>query len=227
MIVQTDHDGPPALAADHLRRRGFELHVVEVLGPGAVHSDVPFPDPTGFDLVLPLGSVHSVYDTELIGSWVHREVACLRRAHEAGVPVFAICFGAQALCTALGGTVERAPAWELGWIEVDTDDPARVPAGPWLSWHGDRCLLPDGVVELARTEIAVQAFTAGRSLAVQFHPEVTSELVDGWIASCPPEFFAELGVDPAAVRDGFVRHGATAAANLAAMLDRFLEEHVR
>lgn len=227
LIVQTDHDGPPGLAAEHLRRWGFALHVVEVLGPGEAHSDVPFPDPTGFDLVLPLGSVHSVYDTEQIGSWVHREVDCVRRAHQAGVPVFGICFGAQVLCTALGGTVERAPVYEMGWIEVDSDDPSRVPCGPWLSWHGDRCLLPDGVIELARSPVATQAFAAGASLGVQFHPEVTADTVEGWIATSPPGFFAEVGVDPDAVRNGFARHGEAAARNLQLMFDRFLDEHLR
>lgn len=227
LIIQTDHDGPAGLAADHLRQRGFTLHVVEVLGPEATHSDVLFPDPTGFDLVLPLGSVHSVYDTERIGSWVQREIDCLRRAHQAGVPVFGICFGAQVLCTALGGTVERSPVYELGWIELDSDDPSRVPPGPWLSWHGDRCLLSDDVVELARTQVATQAFAAGASMGVQFHPEVTERIVTDWIASCPPAFFTEAGVDPEAVRNGFARHGELAARNFGAMLDRHLDEHLR
>lgn len=225
LIVQTEHDGPGGLAADRLRHRGFDLHVVEVLGPGSTHSDVEFPDPTGFDLVMPLGSVHSVYDTDAIGSWIDREVACIRRAHDEGVPVFGICFGAQVLCTALGGVVEASPVYELGWIHVDTDDPSRVPAGPWFSWHGDRCLLPDGARELARNSVGVQAFEVGASFAVQFHPEVTLDLVAGWMSKVPASFYARRGVDPSGLLEAFADHGDVAAANLTAMLDRFLDEH--
>ena len=35
-------------------------------------------------------------------------------------PVFGICFGGQSLAAALGGTVERAPVSEHGWMRIDT-----------------------------------------------------------------------------------------------------------
>ncbi|MFJ9150902.1 hypothetical protein ACIRP7_23225 [Streptomyces sp. NPDC102270] len=33
--------------------------------------------------------------------------------------------------TALGGTVEAAPRPEIGWVDIDTDDPALIPPGPY------------------------------------------------------------------------------------------------
>jgi GMP synthase-like glutamine amidotransferase len=229
LVIQTEEDGPAGLVADRLEHHGLDLHVVEVLGRGESASSVTFPDPTAFDVVVPLGSVHSVYDTSTIGSWIDREVACVRRAHHSGVPVFGICFGAQVLCTAIGGVVEPSPEYEVGWIDVETGDPERVPGGPWFSWHGDRCLLPsdDGVRELARNGVATQAFEVGASFAVQFHPEVTPDIVRTWLANCPPALLERHSIDGAELLAGFDRHGDRAAANLALMLDRFVAEHVR
>jgi GMP synthase-like glutamine amidotransferase len=138
--------------------------------------------------------------------------------------VFGICFGAQALCAALGGVVERSPEYEAGWVEVATDDDSVVPAGPWFTWHGDRCILPTDVSVLARNEIAVQAFRHGRSAAVQFHPEVTADMVRSWIAELDSAWFVRKGIDADAMLDGFSRHGDTARVNVQRMLDRFLDD---
>ena len=214
------------MAADRLCHQGFDLTTVQVLEGNSTHSVVEFPDPQHFDLILTTGSVHSVYDHDRIGSWISREIAMLRSAHESDIATFGICFGAQALCVALGGTVEPAPAPELGWIEIESDDESIVPAGPWFSWHDDRCVLPDDVVQLARSPIAVQAYRTGRTMAVQFHPEVNRKLAEGWMSKCDDEYFARRSVTRATMIEGFERHGATAEANLHTMLDRFINEEV-
>ena len=40
-----------------------------------------------------------------------------------------------------------------------------------------------------------QAFVSGRNLGLQFHPEVTPEIMDDWVRAYPHELKAE-GVDP-------------------------------
>jgi GMP synthase-like glutamine amidotransferase len=111
--------------------------------------------------------------------WIACELEYLAAAHATGVPVLGICFGAQALAAALGGTVSRAPEKEVGWIDVAGDDGF---AGPWFTWHEDVFTLPPGAAELARAASGPQAFAVGPSVGVQFHPEVTPEIVDGWLA---------------------------------------------
>ena len=59
--------------------------------------------------------------------------------------------------------MERAPKPELGWREIQTDDPDTVPTGPWLLAY-ERFTTPPGAVELARTDDAVQAFRFGPHL---------------------------------------------------------------
>jgi GMP synthase-like glutamine amidotransferase len=227
LIIQHEPDGPAGLAAERLGDHGYEIHIVQVMREGSTHSDVVFPDPERYDFVVSTGSVHSVYDTAGIGSWIGREVAMMRDALSAQIPVLGICFGAQGLCVAVGGTVEAAPEFEIGWVDVETDDASVVPSGPWFTWHGDRCVLPAEVSDLARSSVGVQAYRAGSSLAVQFHPEAHRELVEGWLANCSDDYLRRHDVDAALLLDGFARHGAAAEANLHSMLDRFIEDTAR
>jgi hypothetical protein len=79
---------------------------------------------------------------------------------------------------------------------VDSADEDAVPAGPWLEFHGDRCLLPAGATVLARNDSAVQAFRIGRHLAVQFHPEVDGPLLKRWLDAHTDAETRKLGIDP-------------------------------
>jgi GMP synthase (glutamine-hydrolysing) len=101
---------------------------------------------------------------------------------EAGVPVFGICYGFQAMALALGGTVAHTGAREFGRSELTlrgpggvlhTELPGRHPV--WMS-HGDSVTeAPEGFLVTAGSEGApVAAFEdTGRKLAgVQYHPEV-------------------------------------------------------
>src|SRR5690606_17499247 len=100
-------------------------------------SDRPFPSHDGVDLVVAMGAPWSVYDTDRIGSWVGRELGLVREAHQRAIPYLGVCFGGQLLAAALGGSVERAPRPELGWLMVESTT-ASIAPGPWFQWHGDR-----------------------------------------------------------------------------------------
>jgi GMP synthase-like glutamine amidotransferase len=94
------------------------------------------------------------------------------------------------LAAALGGEVTQAPQPEIGWIEIDSDIPDLIAPGPWMAWHIDRFTVPEGAIELARTPLASQAFRVGRSLGVQFHPEVDAAIVKRWAADGDEELRA-------------------------------------
>jgi GMP synthase-like glutamine amidotransferase len=223
LVIQHEPDGPAGHAGTRLQHHGYDLDVVRVLDGTSAESQVPFPDPTAYDLLLPLGSVHSVYDHGRIGSWIHRELDALRLAHESGVPVLGICFGCQSLAAALGGSVEAAPAPEIGWVTIDSDHPA-ITAGPWLAWHVDRVVLPEGASELARTDLCTQAWRLDRNVAVQFHPEVDADLLDRWVANAGSDYFPTKGVDPDTLLDGARLHGDRAREDCYALVDWFVEE---
>jgi len=153
----------------------------------------PLPALDGVDHVIVFGAISSVNDPD---PWIGEEVAWLRGADRAGVPVLGICFGAQALCAALGGRVEAMPVKEVGWFTVTSADEDAVPAGPWLEFHEDHCVLPAGAAVLARNDAAVQAFRIGRHLAVQFHPEVDGSLLKRWLDAHTDAETRQLGIDP-------------------------------
>jgi GMP synthase-like glutamine amidotransferase len=110
---------------------------------------------------------------------------------------------------------------------VDTDDPQRVPAGPWLEWHYQRFTLPPGSRQLAHSAVGVQAFASGPHLGTQFHPESTIEIVKHW-ASSDRERLESLGISDAEqqLEDG--RGGAdTARENAFQLFDDFWERAQR
>ena len=167
----------------------------------AVHlvpDDGPLPALDGIDHVIVLGAAWSVYDEARIGHWIGAELAWLRQADQAGVPVLGICFGAQALSAALGGAVTPAPRHEIGWTTIETLAPDVIEPGPWLEFHGDQCLPPASARILARNEVCVQAFALRANLAVQFHPEVDGPQLRRWLDGGADATAAQqAGQDPA------------------------------
>ncbi len=186
LFVQHDHVSPAGPIGARLSEHGYDIEELVVVPEHSFHQpgvEAEFPDPTRYDVIVPMGAPWSVYDHDLIGTWTGPELTFLRAAHTAGVPVLGICFGGQALAAALGGSVVASSEAEVGWYAVETDEPGLVETGPWFQWHHDRWVAPDGARTLARTRLADQAFVLGRSLAVQFHPELTPSMLAGWLAN--------------------------------------------
>jgi GMP synthase-like glutamine amidotransferase len=174
-------------------------------------ADGPLPDLNEIDHVIVLGAVWSVYDHEQIGHWIEDELGWLRAADAAGVPVLGICFGAQALAAAFGGEVRPLPRKEVGWVMIEPAEPELIDAGPWLVFHGDQCILPPGGRVLARNATCLQAFSVGRHLAVQFHPEVDGDQLSRWIADGGREEAEQAGQDPDALVARAIAEEPTAA----------------
>jgi len=185
LFVKQDHNSPSGLVGDAFAELGYDITELTVVPRERYHSPdvtVSFPDPAGYDAVVAFGAIWAVYDDAAIGTWIHDEIAFTREAMAAGVPVLGICFGGQVLAAAVGGRVERAPVPEIGWTTIETAAPGLVSGGPWFEWHFDRFELPEGVAALATTPLANQAFTIGRSLGLQFHPEVTGSVLGAWLS---------------------------------------------
>ncbi|MEW1660986.1 MULTISPECIES: glutamine amidotransferase-related protein [unclassified Streptomyces] len=196
LVIAHDHMSTAGHVGERLAERGYRLDEMLVVPADrytAPDVEVVFPPAANYGLILTLGAPWSVTRRN---AWIEAELALLRTAHDAGIPVLGICFGGQALAAALGGEVAPAPRFELGWSRIATDAPELVGPGPWFQFHGDRWQLPPGAREVARNEVGSQAFVCGRSLGVQFHPELTPEVLRAWFDGVDPQLPVRAGADP-------------------------------
>ena len=194
LVIQPEAGNGSALVGERLRHHGFELVDVVLSDEQGDAVEAELGQPTDYDVVVAMGSIRSVYEADS-RTWIADELDFLRRADADGVPVLGICFGAQALATAHGGRVVRAERPQVGWHPLDTGD-SGIPAGPWMQWHYDRIEPPAAARLLAADDLCVQAFTVGRALGVQFHPEVTRDHLAGWIEGGGSSELERLGIDP-------------------------------
>jgi len=129
-----------------------------------------------------LGSAHSVNDRH---GWILDELALIRTASQADMPVLGICFGGQLISKSLGGTVTKAPRMQAGWFHVDITKEAVAILGPEaergfevFEWHEYMFSLPIGSVPLFYGHCTKnQGFIHGHCLAIQFHPEFTGNKI--------------------------------------------------
>ena len=191
-------------------------HALTVWTPGDGES-LPDP-PASHDAVVVFGGGMNVRDAERL-PWLTGEIELLRDVLQEGVPVLGICLGAQLLAVAAGAEVRRSAAPEIGWFEVTRagGDPVldRLPQRfEAYEWHSYTFELPAGAVELARSAVCSQAFRLGGSAwGVQFHPEVTPEIVRTWALDYESDPDAvQLDFDPRA-------HLALAERRLPAWMD--------
>lgn len=225
LVIEHDDVSPLGPIGDRLRERLFDLEPFripdEVIGtPGP---DIEFPSLEGYDALVILGAVYSVYDEAKYGRWVRPELELARAADRAGIPALGICFGGQLLTLAHGGSVARAPLGEIAWTSIQTDDPTMISPGPWFQWHYDRWQVPPGAQEIARNERASQAWTMRRNLAVQFHPEVTAASLHGWYQTGGDDEAREFGLDPDEVMAQTVAEEPAAIARAHALVDSFVD----
>jgi GMP synthase-like glutamine amidotransferase len=190
LILQHEEPTPPGYLAEWLKQQGFEVDVFRIDLDGDV------PDPRQYDMVASLGSEFAAFDDSK--PFIPREAQLLKDAMDSDVPVLGLCFGGQLLARVAGGTSFRSDQPEIGWAPVRSRVPELIPEGPWFNWHFDSFTLPPGAKLLAETDAGPQAYVIGRSLGLQFHPEVTPEIMDSWVKAYRHELDGD-GVDPDAL----------------------------
>jgi GMP synthase (glutamine-hydrolysing) len=188
--------------------------------------------PSSFDAIMVFGgSMHP--DQDASHPWLPGEAAFLGAALETGVPLLGVCLGAQLLARAAGAAVGPAPVPEIGWLRVELTDAGRV--DPVLGtlpspvaafqWHSYTFAVPRGARALATSDVCTQAFgLGGHAWGIQFHAEVTREMVAAWTeedAADLPMPAAELLAETDERIEAWNRAGrALCAAFLAVALER-------
>lgn len=148
------------------------------------------PNLDGYEALIILGGPMNSDQIESYPNLI-TEVEIIREAVDRDISVLGICLGAQLLAKALGGSVGRNEAREIGWCDVELT--AEGVNDPVLSdfqsrqqvfqWHEDGIELPPGTIHLAASEASqVQAFRHGEHVyGFQFHLEVDESLIERWL----------------------------------------------
>jgi GMP synthase-like glutamine amidotransferase len=164
----------PGLLADEIRRRGHLLRIT------ALDNRELLPDLAEFDVLIVMGGPMSIHD-EAEFAWLVAEKELIRAAISEGKKVLGICLGAQLIAAVCGALVYRNPEKEIGFWPVRWVDGKEEIV---FHWHGETFDLPEGAILLGSSEACVnQVFSLGdRVLGIQFHPEVTGDIILGMVA---------------------------------------------
>jgi GMP synthase (glutamine-hydrolysing) len=152
------------------------------------HAESGMPSLDGAGALLVFGGSQHV-DQEDEHPWLVPEDAFLREALARRLPMLGVCLGAQLIAKAAGAWAGPSECPERGWTAVELTEagagdpvlgalPRRFNA---FQLHEYTYAVPEGAVELARSQTNTQAFRLGTAWAVQFHPEVRQAQVEGWL----------------------------------------------
>jgi GMP synthase-like glutamine amidotransferase len=178
-IFQHGNDEPAGELLAYLRGRNVPLTIHRLYETGIVPVELP----SG---LIVLGGQMSVNETRE-HPFIRAEMMMIRKMVAGNRPVLGICLGAQMIAASFGQRV-YGDTREQGWIPVAGCGPGRSALFPdrytVFHWHNETFDLPEGATLLVRgSEILNQAFRLGSAVGVQYHPEVTPEIIARWAES--------------------------------------------
>ncbi len=150
-------------------------------------------DPLDYDIIISMGGPMSVHDEDQY-PFLREEIGFLRKAIEGNVPLLGICLGAQMIARSCDAWVGKAKKRELGWKDVFiTEDGQKDMLFQGIShvmrvfqWHEDTFDIPQGASFLATGwDCENQAFRYRNAFGLQFHVEVTREMLYQWFEGSP------------------------------------------
>jgi GMP synthase (glutamine-hydrolysing) len=186
---------------------------VEIEGPGLIEdclkeervpyqtinleSGIHLPEVDDLSAIVILGGPMNVYEEDRY-PFLKEEDLFIKEGIQRGKPILGICLGAQLIAKALGARISKAPMKEIGWYDVSltkvgTEDPffSKLPKTfTVFQWHEDTFNIPSaGRLIATSNPVPHQAFRyAENAYGLQFHLEVTEEMIREWMKTYEEEF---------------------------------------
>lgn len=218
IIVHQEHSTPGRIG-QALEARGYELDIRRT----CMGHDLPETLDDHDGAVIFGGPMSANDDVTL--PFIRQELEWLQVPLREDKPFLGVCLGGQMLARVLGAPVCCS---DHGWHEIGYYPIRATAAGRHLfadeqhfyQWHGEGFGLADTADLLAEGDyFPNQAFRYGRAYGIQFHPEVTREMMLRWSSKA-----AHRMVMPGAQsRDMHIAGNDRHDADIAAWLERFLD----
>jgi len=168
----------PGTIGELLESDGYFLEIIS-----AKRQKIPVLD---HSMVIILGAPQSANDDL---QYLKDELELIRTATQKNIPTLGICLGSQLIAKAFGARVYPGPKKEIGFYHnILQDKTAKSSLFSGLSepftvfhWHGDTFEIPPGGQRLAYSDLYNQAFQYKSAVGVQFHLEVSSDMVQSWL----------------------------------------------
>jgi GMP synthase-like glutamine amidotransferase len=149
-----------------------------------------------FDAIFILGGPMSANDRF---EYLLKEKQLIVNSLRLGIPVLGICLGSQLIAESCGGKVYPGEKKEIGWNFVDITEDGKNSLFKEISdkkiqvfqWHGDTFALPGNSDVLSSSSLYVQAFKHKTAYGIQFHLEVTPDMIFSWIREYRREIMNE------------------------------------
>ena len=137
------------------------------------------------DSYIVLGGHMGSYDDEKF-SYLQAEKLWLKKAINENTKILGICLGSQLIADAMGGKAYLSEKIEFGFKNLDFliedtlfEDFKNTKV---FSWHRDTFDIPPGATLVAKTEFP-QIYIIKNTTALQFHPEIKTDLFKIWYDS--------------------------------------------
>jgi GMP synthase-like glutamine amidotransferase len=161
------------------------------------------PSRLGYDAIIILGGPMNVYEEDKY-PFLKDEDKLIKEAIKKDIPTLGICLGAQLIAKAAGAKVTKNKVKEIGWYKVNLTDAGKndhvfrgiSDSFDVFQWHGDTFGIPENGTLLATAELCTnQALKVGKNIyGLQFHVEVTEDMIYKWIDSYDEELESLKGI---------------------------------
>ena len=217
LVIQNARLEGPGTFGELLQTDGFSIQTIL-----AKKEKIP---PLDHTMILVLGAPESANDDL---QYLKDEMTLIKDAVQKNIPTLGICLGSQLMAKALGARVYPGSKKEIGFYhDVTHDEKSSLFFGiksPFtvFHWHGDTFDIPSGAQRLAHSESYNQAFRYGSAVGLQFHLEVTSDIVQSWLDHTHEEL--PKYISPSKIRSELDLHIGMVQSNMKAFYKNFKSE---
>lgn len=178
--VKIEHAG---LIEDILKEKGIEIDYVDTAKGQTLKEPLE-----NYSFAIVLGGYMGAYEESLY-PFLSYEYKLMEEVLKRDIPLLGICLGSQMLAKVLGARVYKGEkgkeigffdVYKVSQVELFKDFPDKLKV---FQWHGDTFDLPKGAHRVFEGDVYKnQGFIYKNAIGLQFHIEVSSQMVEEWLS---------------------------------------------